>query len=213
MNEIARGNYRYWRDGEPQPIDEPWSLHQRGETRRLVGERRRSGQPLMRVEAERRDGDWLSLAVDWAAEPALGVAWSVQGDALCWRRRNGEAGERSLPPGTQLFPLLRAAAGPLLRALLARPATVAVPALHDPGDRQAFLLPILSRRSAEQLGDDDALGAHLRYRGGEYGEDGSDYWLRHGDLVQRYRWQASDGCWEVALTDAAFSDDFSGIAA
>ena len=203
MTVLAQGIYRYWRDGALQDISEPWQWQRVGDHQVLRGQRCVAGQPLLDIEATYEGAECRQLRLRWgphSAGEAQTLHYVCREPSLHWRRE-GDAADQTLPlpAGSLLFPLLRAAAGPLLLRLARAPATVVVPCLRDPADAARFLTPRLSERHAVLIDEDAATGRHYRYYGGEYGEAGSDYWLGADNRLLRYRWDSPQGVWEVRL--------------
>mgnify|MGYP000518893376 CR=1 FL=1 len=202
MSERARGVYRYWRDNARQAVEEPWTIGIDGAGWRLAGERQVDGRAVLRVEAHYRQGGCQAMALHWEGEGGpLRVHYRRDQQSLLWWRDNETPSRLTLPANCQLFPLLRAATGPLLPWLAGGRRTLALPDLHEPGTAR-FLAPRLSERHA--TGGPE----QFRYFGGEYGEAGSDYWLDPQGLVERYRWTAPDGLWEVHLEETRIDPAF-----
>jgi len=215
VSALAQGSYRYWRDGALQDITEPWQLHRQGDGYVLRGQRCVAGRPLLDIEASYHGTACKRLRLHWqprAADGGRTLHYRHHEQALHWQQ-DGSAAEQTfpVPEGSLLFPLLRAAAGPLLRHLTKVPATVVLPCLHDPADGERFLKPLLSARRAVLLDTAADSGEHYRYYGGEYGERGSDYWVAADDRLLRYRWESPQGLWEVRLEDAVTAPDFTGF--
>lgn len=195
----ARGAYRYWRDGQPQNVREPWELERTRGSQRLQGSRIVDGRCVLEVKAEWRDGAWVSM--DVRCQGATGersAEYRVFGTELHWLT-HGSSGVVQLPPGAHLFPLLRAAMGPLVAALARASAPVIVPDIRDLSAPSA-LEPSITARRAELLGVRDG-ERHLRCYGGEYGDEGADCWLDDADRLLRYRWASSAGVWEARLAE------------
>lgn len=199
---MTGGVYRYWRDGVPLAIEEPWAWQPKAGGHRLAGERRVEGVVVLSVSADYLDGQCQTMALDWQPESPKAhrhLVYRRVGETLHWSEPGrARQGRLALPATAPLFPLLRAATGFILRTLACKPQTIALPDLRATGDPERFLKPWCSSRRVIE-GAATADGRHYRYFGGEYGEVGADYWLNHGGWVQRYRWAASDGLWEAAL--------------
>jgi len=208
MSRLASGNYRYCKNGTAQNIDEPWSIESTQDGLLIQGERRISEVPVLRVGAHYVDGACSSCTVQWqpaAAIPGSPRHYRMFGKDLHWSDDTQQDHRLSLPAKTLLFPLLRAAAGPLVLALRTQARPVVVPSLHDP-EQPTFLHPRISTRHTRQLSEN-----HYRYYGGEYGEHGSDYWLNPQGLLQAYRWESADGLWEVSLDELTLTEGWNGI--
>lgn len=201
MSTVAAGSYGYRLDGEVQPVTEPWVLSRDGAGLRLRGERRRHGRPLLRVDARFERARCVQLSVDWLAEGPRRFEYALQAGFVDWRSGDA-AGAVAVPRGTLLFPLLRAATGPLLLVLARAPASVVVPSLHDPSSAQ-FLRPEATPRRAELCGD------RYRYRGGEYGDDGCECALDERGFLTRYLWTSAQGTWDVRLEAFQAEPDFA----
>lgn len=217
MSELARGGYRYWRNGALQPVTEPWSLHRQSDgTLRLQGQRRIDGVPVLDVEADYTGARCTRLQLRWQAPASAMVRtahYRLDGAGLHWRFGAGDSLETlALPDGALLFPLLRAATGPLLGQLGTEPRNVVLPDLRDPADAEAFLRPLLSERQVRIDGADDDGLHRLRYVGGEYGEAGADCALGPEGLLRHYRWDSPQGVWEVRLEDAWWQPEFRDFA-
>lgn len=201
MSEVARGTYRYWKDSVAQDIEEPWRILRTGDRWQLRGERRVNGSTLLAVDACYDGGQCTALELRWSGDRQRHRHYRLHDERVQWREDGSLAWRTQvLPPGALLFPLLRAASGPILQALLERPRTIVLPSLRDPAAAN-FLEPELSLRHAQRHAD-SADGTHCRYFGGEYGEAGADYWLAADGLVTRYRWASAQGLWEVRLADS-----------
>ena len=204
MRAVAQGTYRYWRDGALQAITEPWQLRRTPDGLVLKGQRLVDGKPALEIEAQYGGGLCSAMRLHWrGSDQDSRVHYRRCGETLEWRF-DDDAGFQVfvLPQGCLLFPLLRAAAGPLVRKLADSPRSLVLPALHNPADSERFLRPLLSARRAVLL---DGKAGHYRYYGGEYGEQGSDYWLDQQGLLLRYRWDSPQGVWEVRLEDHSAS--------
>lgn len=182
-----RGVYRYWRDGKMQDVVEPWELVRNAEGWLLTGQRKVNGQTALGVEAQYLGPLCTAMRLTWLSnKPARHAELQATEDAL-------------------LFPLLRAAAGPLLPLLAGGPRTVLLPDIRDPRSA-GFLEPLRSVRHARLL---DEHSWHYRYYGGEYGEAGADYWLDARGVLARYRWASPQGEWEARLQDFQAAADES----
>lgn len=207
MTVRAQGNYVYSLGGKPQDVGEPWTLTRVGTGFRLQGQRLVKGKPTLIVDAAYLGTECGAMKVEWlgAGEPRA-VQFLLEGGALEWRDGSGPAQRLMLPPRTLMFPLLRAATGPLLRALLDSTRPVVMPDLRAPRSAQ-FLRPLLSdRRTGLAAG---AGGSRYRYFGGEYGDEGSDWWLDSHGLVCRYQWDTPQGQWDVRLEGLHADPGFS----
>lgn len=201
MSAVASGTYRYWKDGAAQDIEEPWQLVRDGEAARLTGERRVGGAAVLSVTARYEGPACTALELRWSGERPRHRHYRLHDSCAQWRE-DGAMAWRTLvlPPDTLLYPLLRAASGPILQALLEKPRTIVLPSLRDPA-APGFLEPELSARYARRFAESEE-GVHCRYFGGEYGEAGADYWLAADGLVTRYCWASANGLWEVRLADS-----------
>lgn len=213
MTLLARGEYSYWRDGERQDVREPWRLQATANGLHLWGERRVNGQTALEVDADYEGLHCRALRLSWQDRDGARTAqYEHRGEVLHWQVE----GEPPTPPlavpsGCALFPLLRAAAGPLVRQLLASPRSVVVPNIRATAQRAERLQPLLSTRHAVLQAQDAQGGQHYRYYGGEYGDAGSDYWLDARGLLQRYSWDSAQGLWEARLEDLDTQDGFAWI--
>lgn len=192
-----KGIYRYWRDGLPQEVLEPWQLRRDAEGLVLRGQRQIAGHLALEVEARYLNHTCTGLRLAWYSETSSRVVhYRMQEGALQWRFDAEPAMQTlALPAGTLLFPLLRAASGPLLGALVAAPRTLVLPNIRNPA-QEDYLRPLLSERRAVLQSPQ-----HYRYYGGEYGDAGADYWLDENGMVSRYHWQSPRGEWEARLED------------
>lgn len=216
MTILARGIYRYRKDGDLQNIVEPWHFAQTPDGLTLTSERRVADNVVLQVQARFSGSTCTGMQARWNAAHSCVYDYQLEAVApdeqlLYWQA--GNDGNDAQLPGTLklagdalLFPLMRAAAGPLVLALAQKPHPVVVPSLHHPED-PTFLHPRVSQRHAEQQ---DA--QHFRYYGGEYGSAGSDYWLHPSGLLQAYRWDSPTGVWEVELDKLVRDPAFSGFA-
>lgn len=192
------GCYRYWRDGVCQTIEEPWQWRPTPQGSQLSGQRIVDGRPVLDILAEYRNGRCSEMTLRWGGDEETGLwHYQQQDDQLVWARDGEPPRHLKLPPDCLLFPLLRAATGPLLPRLAAAPCDLVLPRLHDPFAAD-FLQPVLSARHAVPSKNPD----HFRYFGGEYGAAGSDYWLNPSGLVSRYLWSSPQGKWDVRLESA-----------
>lgn len=190
------GRYRYCLDGVLQGIDEPcaWTLTPDGA--RLHGRRELRGKTLFEVDATYVDGACRAFTVHWHDSARVRAAhYRIDGHHLRWQV-DADAQALDLPDDCLMFPLLRAATGPLLRRLIDAPRPVLVPRLHDP-QAPDFLAPLLSTRSVQRHSAPGAVPQHLRYFGGEYGDAGCDCWIDAEDRLVRYVWDTAQGRWDV----------------
>ncbi len=214
MSRLASGEYHYWLNGERQTIREPWQLLHTGSGSQLRGQRMVAEQVLLDIDAQYHGAKCVALQLNWKpGKPGCrSFRYQLQGDSLLWQQADEPARHRfQLPPDSLLFPLLRAATGPILRHLTLAPRSLVLPCLRDPDDSRQFLRPLLSARSAESAGTAPNGERHYRYFGGEYGKAGSDYWLTAQGLVQRYRWQTPQADWEAHLDSPWIDDGFTGF--
>ncbi len=202
MSMLAQGCYHYWLDGERQTITEPWQLQRDAYGLRLRGERLRDGKPLLRIDARYRSAQCRQMTVAWCDGRRLD--YRLEADQLRWHSASTERQLRC-PPDALLFPLLRVAAGPLLRALDDGERCVVLPDLRRPGV-EGFLHPLLSMRHAQRQAD--VSPTHYRYYGGEYGAAGADYLLDARGLLQAYRWASAHGLWQVELAELQLAPEF-----
>jgi hypothetical protein len=215
MTLLARGRYRYERDGGPTGISEPWQLERLESGCRLRGQRLIDGQPLLEVEAHFQSGRCTEMRLQWQPSgegvPRV-LRYRHRETVLEWCEEGGCMPQfLQLPADCLMFPLLRAAAGPLVEQLARASRWVVLPSLHDPQDTATFLRPLLSQRRAERVDSGPAALRHYRYFGGEYGEAGSDYWLDAHGILQRYRWLSPHGAWEVRNESGAAAAGFAGF--
>lgn len=184
-----KGLYRYWRDGELQDVVEPWELTRNAEGWLLTGQRIVQGNTALEVEAQYLGALCSAMRMTWLADqPARRAELTATQDVL-------------------LFPLLRAAAGPLLPLLADGSRTVLLPNIRNPRTAD-FLTPLRSIRHATLL---DKTARHYRYYGGEYGEAGADYWLNASGLLDHYRWTSPQGEWEARLENLQGSASWPAI--
>lgn len=195
-----RGDYSYRRNGELQDIQEPWTWQFDGDTSVLSGQRIVAGVPVLDIRAEYHGPRCVAQQLRWQGldakpdQPARDLSYRIDGAQLRWSEA-GRAAEHRLPlPAEALqFPLLRAASGRLLLNLQRGAGPVVLPNLRVAPTATDFLHPLLSKRWVEA---GNAAG-HYRYLGGEYGDAGADYWLNSDAILERYRWAAPDGVWDV----------------
>lgn len=217
MSALASGIYRYWRDGAPQSVTEPWRLLRSENGLLLRGKRLVDGLPFLDVEAEYVGARCTSLRLHWqppAPAAPRGAEYRLEPGLLRWRFEH-EAGwrEQPLPADALLFPLLRAGTGPLLGLLAGGTRTVVLPCIRDANDHDTFLHPLSGlRHVTKPLAAGDAAPT-LRYHGGEYGEQGCDCWLDSLGLLQRYLWPTAQGKWDVRLDELQHSETFTGFPA
>lgn len=194
------GNYSYRRNGELQDIQEPWGWQFDGDTSVLSGQRIVAGVPVLEIRAAYQGSRCITQQLRWQAldagpdQPSRDLNYRIEGAQLRWSEA-GHAAEHSLPlpPGALQFPLLRAASGRLLLNLQRGAGPVVLPNLRVAPTATDFLHPILSERWVEA----GSTAGHYRYLGGEYGDAGADYWLNADSILERYRWAAPDGVWEI----------------
>ncbi|MGJ8669273.1 MAG: hypothetical protein ACSHXK_07290 [Oceanococcus sp.] len=205
---LASGDYHYWYDGSIQAVQEPWQLHQSGTGFVLSGKRIVNARTCFEVVAEysnKRRCTGLDLSwIDANGKQNWQYRQQTKPQQLAWRKEAQDWKLTEATPGARLFPLLRAAAGPLVRELSKQPHVVIVPTLHDPDDTDEFLKPSSSQRYCEQ----QSSANHYRYFGGEYGEMGSEYWLNTQGLMTSYEWKSAQGLWRVELQDAYYAPGF-----
>lgn len=217
MSELARGTYRYWRDGALQPIVEPWTLRRGLDGSVLLrGRRQMEGAPLLDIEADYAGAHCTGMRLRWHPAPPdepRTAHYRLDGAALHWRFADAARyPPQTLPANTLLFPLLRAATGPLLSQLDGAPRTVVLPSLRDPAGSDGFLRPLLSERRALENGVDAEGLRRIRFLGGEYGETGADCALGPEGLMRHYRWESPNGVWDVRLEDAWWEPEFRDFA-
>lgn len=218
MIRLASGIYRYWLDGRLQPIFEPWSLDRQPQGALLLrGSRHRAGASVFDMEADYDGAICTSLSMIWhrpAAARPLSVHYRRVGALLEYSFADQpQSHTLALAAENLLFPLLRAATGPLL-PLLQGGRSLALPDLRDPTAGSPPLLhPLLSERHSEMLGTEADGLQHWRYYGGEYGDAGCDCWLGPHHLLHRYRWASPHGVWDVRLEALEQAEHFAGFAA
>lgn len=217
MIELARGSYRYWRDGAQQAITEPWRLLAAPGGLLLRGKRLVDGLPFLDVEADYVGARCTGLRLHWqppAPAAPRGVEYQLRdGGLLRWRfEHEVDFRELTLPADTLLFPLLRAGTGPLLGALTTGARDVLLPCIRDAADAASFLHPTHSSRHVSMLVQSGAASPTLRYHGGEYGAEGCDCWLDDQGLLQRYHWRSPQGVWDVRLEELHCAETFRGFA-
>lgn len=207
MTEVARGVYRYWCDGALQTITEPWQLLRTAQGLLLRGQRLVDGRVVLDVEAQYDGALCNDLHLCWHTPTSQHRAqYRYRGIKLEWSFDQQHGVQTlALPADSRLFPLLRAATGPLLKQLSAAPRTVVVPCIRD-ATADDFLHPLLSSRHAKTT-----TAQHYRYYGGEYGDAGCECWLDTHCLLLRYQWQSPQGGWEVRLEDLWTAQDFKGF--
>lgn len=215
MTELAHGDYSYSLNGVRQAISEPWTLTHSAGGLALRGQRIVDGRVMLDIDARYRAGRCVEMKLAWdrdAMSTARHAHYRLPAETLNWQL-DGKDHALTLPANCLLFPLLRAAAGPLLRLLRPSPRPVLVPCIRDPADTALFLQPLLSQRRVVEFDSLDERVSQLRYYGGEYGDGGCDCWIDEHDLIQRYTWNSTAGLWEIQLIDAAVAPGFRGFAA
>lgn len=216
MSELARGVYRYWRDGQLQAITEPWRLLAAPAGLLLRGKRLVDGLPFLDLEADYVGARCTGLRLHWqppAPEALRSVEYQLRDDGLLRWRFEQEVDFRELALATDalLFPLLRAGTGLLLGTLTTGARNVVLPCIRNAADAASFLHPITSQRhvSVPVLAGDQS--PTLRYHGGEYGVEGCDCWLDDHGLLQRYHWHSPQGVWDVRLEELHCAETFRGF--
>lgn len=209
---LARGRYLYSRDGQRQPVIEPWSLQQVDGALLLSGQRIVDGVSLLEVSARYRGRRCEQFVVHWNGAVPRHAEYQLHQGGLRWKPA-AQAAWQAAPEadGSLLFPLIRAAAGPLLPLLEAQPRGVCVPDIRDPDQAQQFLRPLVSQRRAELIEGADGAARQYRYYGGEYGDAGADYWVDSHELLTRYQWVSTSGSWEVVLEELDVAEGFKGF--
>lgn len=201
MKPPAAGVYHYWLDDQLQPIVEPWHVAAEDAGVVLRGERRIGDASVLAVEARYRDELCTEFSVRWhSAARQAGALYRLAGQQLMWRLESSAIWQTlELPAGALLFPLLRAATGALLPLLAQAERAVVVPCIRDPQSADLFT-PLVSLRRTQLLGIEAGNLRRYRYFGGEYGEDGADYWCSAAGWVTAYHWTSAQGRWKVALS-------------
>lgn len=198
MTPILSGHYAYFVDGQRKNIEEPWQLQANNYGVRLSGERIVDGHCVLAVQARYQQRQCNFMRISWQARPQddlQNISYWQRHNILNWRFDHESESQRlELPSGSLMFPLLRAASGPLIQQLSEGERCVIVPRLHDPAAKN-FLHPLLSQRRAKATSESH----QWRCFGGEYGETGALYQLNALGLTQAYEWQTDQGLWQIKL--------------
>ncbi len=206
MTPLASGLYSYQRDGQPQPIREPWQLEEDGGLI-LAGQRDVENLGSLKVRARYAGPRCVAADIEWSqADIRTSARYWLEGKTWHWSRAEQTPEAIAQSEGALLFPLLRAATGPLMSHLDTQPRRVLVPALHNPGDPDSAFKPVLSMRRIELLGP-----SYWRYLGGEYGETGCVCELTPEGLLKAYHWDSAHGSWDVMLERCDNASNWPGF--
>lgn len=207
---LAQGCYSYHLDGQLQAIREPWTLQQSDSGLRLQGQRCVDDQPVLQAIADYQGSRCYALQLTWQSSPdsaARRFDYQLDDAGLHWCEQPQNQQLFALPTPCHLFPLLRAASGVLLPQLQGHGGSVVLPNLRQP-QKPDFLQPLVSQRRSQLLASDIKGVQQFAYFGGEYGDQGSDYWLNPQGFVQRYRWLSGHGEWDVQLEEFSCRANF-----
>jgi hypothetical protein len=110
----------------------------------------------------------------------------------------------AMPTDAIFFPLMRCYSGKVIRQIVAQggSATVIVPDIRDPYNKETVLLPLFEERTAQKLSDEtitidgtDYDTEVFSYVGGAY-DDAARFWLV-GEMLVRYTFED----WDVQLVE------------
>lgn len=193
------GAYEYRCDGERQPIEETWSIHEIESGQQFVrSDRTVSAQKLrIRSLAQIEERRVRAMYTDWyQKDPHREVSlYCSLCDSILLSERvvNGKSsGEnREEYDGVLvLYPLMRIYLGLVIRQLveMGRAARVVTPDITAVDDNDRLLRLRISNRSARQI-DNNCAGSErcFQFLGEQYDES-ARFWLDEGDRISRYEW-------------------------
>jgi hypothetical protein len=216
MSIVTQGRYTYVCEGEPIPVDEPFSI-ERQERGLVVASQRVAPGTRMSIEAVYGIGGAVDATIAWTSElagtsPATHVEYAVAPDGTV-SFTEADAGTKpvEVPEGTSFFPLMRVFSGRSLSKVVdggVDGADVLTPDIRDPKELDRWLQPLVDRRRAANViegslvvdGVDRACRI-IEYLGGSY-DQAATVWLDEGGLLLRYTWdQPGVGDWDVRVAD------------
>ena len=206
MTTLCSGHYSYRLNGKPQAIAEPWQITSDNGLF-LSGQRSVDQLGSLLVRAHYAAARCIAAEFEWAQDGLRKRArYWLDGKSWMWSRDNQPALSAGADDSALLFPLLRAATGPLLSQLDSQPRQVLVPSLHDPSDSNSAFTPVLSMRWLEPIGP-----SYWRYLGGEYGHTGCVCELNAEHLLKAYHWDSPNGSGDVILDQCDSTSHWSGF--
>ena len=211
------GQYLYYLNGTLAEIEEHWIAKPQQQNTTLVRTHRKVPGLLISVEAILAGKEVTSFEVIWAAEgkDEIKAIYSRQESTLMFSRSVGELATHvssdlpTMDGPVVPYPLMRVFTGAVIQQLAQAggEARVLVPAIDEPDNPQALLLPKISLRRVIQ-GDavmlERANGASVaceqwQFIGGQY-DARARFWLDDSGRLQRYCWQQDDDrCWDIRL--------------
>lgn len=195
------GAYVYHKGGERLDIEETFDIGEISSSARRLG----FGHTLRVNVLERPNHKVVDLTL---FNNQLQVTVQYHFNGYSWRAyhyRGIEYTEHDLPTTAIFFPLMRCYTGKMIRHIVAQGgmATVIVPDIRDPYNRDTVLLPLFEERTAQKLSEETILIGDQTYQtevfsyiGGAY-DDAARFWLV-GDMLVRYVFQD----WDVELLES-----------
>ncbi|WP_372865476.1 hypothetical protein [Spongiibacter sp.] len=214
----ARGEYRYYKNGQLQPIAESW--RQGGDAageRWLESERCIDSGLIIASRANLRGNLVSRVSLSWRAASCVIEAHYDRERGLCqWQLAGGESQSMAIPPAVPLYPLMRIYTGAVIKELaeLGGEADIVIPDIRPQTAEREKLQPLLSRRRCQYLGtaDIDLQGRvrraeKWRFSGDQY-RAGSEFLLSDSGRLLRYDWQQdAQSQWRVELVEQPLAAD------
>ena len=221
--ESAQGTYTYFLNDEPAHIEEPWSIFDYLDGRRVTRAARAvaTAGAYILLEATERNGRISEFEIQWRhngphAARRAHAHYHIKPDAVLIERKieEREPLREQLTVSADLIvsPLMRVFQGRVIRQAArlggGQPVSVLAPWILDPSNRELLLSGILDHRSAKALGAEVVtIGERTyhtekyQYVGGNY-DDAAEFWIDAHDILLRYCWrQDANKLWDVRLTE------------
>lgn len=217
---IASGSYHYLLGANDTYIREPWTIHERPNTERIIRVERDASafKANLLTEIHMRTDEIFAIEIRWKnsnegfVQNATASYYLEGNDLSIIRTCDGKIyrEKHDLNDDTLISPLMRIGIGFVLTKLVNYPngTTVLIPNITKPSDSDGLLGAHFEQRKAKQFAYEPMeTGGKLyqatcfQYTGELYDED-ARFWLDKHKILLRYTWKQSDGMmWDVQLHD------------
>ncbi|CAA0081226.1 Uncharacterised protein [Zhongshania aliphaticivorans] len=205
---LAAGEYVYYLNDELQAIKEQWCRYEQDGGIELIESSRALTDVFeLRSQAILSEGMFKQVRIQWRAEQDVDVFYDNEA-GVCYRQIDGQEQPETVLPAGPIYPLMRIYTAALIQhiAKCGGNTQVVIPDIRPASSAQEKLLPLLTSRQCEYLGDEVISTETMEipcerwtFKGDQY-SSGDLFYINRAGILARYCWQQdSQSQWRVEL--------------